>query len=376
MYGATVIFLGQSEAPLMIAPYLKSLRHGQVFTVMTARVRGRRGSTLVGYSLLGAPLEYLLAATVMNAPAGAADGQADVARPARPDDASRVEEAADAEHEAIAQIDVREVRDEESTNAIDAIGRGAMAGGRIAVTVGALLIAFVALIAMANGILGGDRQLVRVRGPDLREAARLGARAAGLAARGARGREAVEAGAWIGEKTVLNEFVAYASFGPEVDYLSDGHGRGRDVRPGRLRELHLDRHPDRHPRLAGAGTTRRRWPGSDCARCSPAASPTSPTPPSPASSSRCSRANARRSLGRSARMALMTRGKRAGVKQKQGFRWSLLLLAISTTVCVVAWDTSCTPPSTSAARPATGAMRRGGTSASLPWERLPACSSR
>ena len=69
MYASTVIFLGQSEAPLMIAPYLRSLRRGQLFTIMSAGFAAAAGSTLVGYSLLGAPLEYLLAATVMNAPA-------------------------------------------------------------------------------------------------------------------------------------------------------------------------------------------------------------------------------------------------------------------------------------------------------------------
>ena len=69
VFAATVIFLGQSEAPLMIAPWLRSLRKGQVFTVMVGGFTAAAGSTLVGYSLLGAPLEYLLAATVMNAPA-------------------------------------------------------------------------------------------------------------------------------------------------------------------------------------------------------------------------------------------------------------------------------------------------------------------
>ena len=147
MYGATVIFLGQSEAPLMIAPYLKSLRRGQLFTVMVAGFAAAAGSTLVGYSLLGAPLEYLLAATVMNAPAALL-----MAKLMWPDGTADDLEV-DLE-EADQEIDVRAVRDEESSNPIDAIGRGALAGGRIAVTVGALLIAFVSLIAMANGILG------------------------------------------------------------------------------------------------------------------------------------------------------------------------------------------------------------------------------
>ena len=209
MYGATVIFLGQSEAPLMIAPYLKSLRQGQLFTVMTAGFAAAAGSTLVGYSLLGAPLEYLLAATVMNAPAALL-----MAKLMWPDGVDDVEG-----EERVEEADVREVRDEESTNVIDAIGRGTMAGAKIAVTVGALLIAFVALIAMADGILGGiggwfgydDLTFEKVLGWLLAPLAWL---------LGVPWSEAAQAGAWIGEKTVLNEFVAYASFGPEVANLS------------------------------------------------------------------------------------------------------------------------------------------------------------
>lgn len=64
-----VIFLGQSEAPLMIAPLLPKISRQQLFALMTGGFAAAAGSTLVGYSLLGAPLPYLLAASVMNAPA-------------------------------------------------------------------------------------------------------------------------------------------------------------------------------------------------------------------------------------------------------------------------------------------------------------------
>ncbi|SEC32785.1 concentrative nucleoside transporter, CNT family [Nocardioides exalbidus] len=215
MYGATVIFLGQSEAPLMIAPYLRSLRRGQLFTVMTAGFAAAAGSTLVGYSLLGAPLEYLLAATVMNAPASLL--MAKVMWPDSTPDDDELEGATPVDSDD--EVDVRHVRDEESSNVIDAIGRGAIAGGRIAVTVGGLLIAFIALIAMADGILaavggwfGAD---------DLTFEGILGRALAPLAwLLGVPWSESVQAGSWIGEKTVLNEFVAFANFGPEVDGLS------------------------------------------------------------------------------------------------------------------------------------------------------------
>ena len=202
-----------SEAPLMIAPWLRSLRKGQFFTIMATGFAAAAGSTLVGYSLLGAPLEYLLAATVMNAPAALLMAKImwPDSTPADPDD-DEVEAAAE-------ETDVRSVRDKDSRNLIDAVGRGAMAGGRIAVTVGALLIAFIALIAMANGILGGIGGWFGA--DDLTFEQLLGWALAPLAwLLGVPWSEAVDAGSWIGQKTVLNEFVAYADFGPQVDTVS------------------------------------------------------------------------------------------------------------------------------------------------------------
>ncbi|MDX6317254.1 MAG: concentrative nucleoside transporter, family [Nocardioidaceae bacterium] len=224
LFAATVIFLGQSEAPLMIAPYLRGLTTAQMFTVMTSGFAAASGSTLVGYSLLGAPLKYLLAATVMNAPAGLLmaklvwpdSTEERAARADGPDAASRSDEP---DGEAATDVDVRTVRDEESANAIDALGRGALAGGRIAVTVGALLIAFVALIALANGILSGVGGWFGVDSLTFQRL--VGWAFAPLAwLLGVPWSEAVQAGSYMGQKTVLNEFVAYASFGPHVHELS------------------------------------------------------------------------------------------------------------------------------------------------------------
>lgn len=263
LFASTVIFLGQSEAPLMIAPYLRGLSTAQLFTVMSSGFAAVAGSTLVGYSLLGAPLEYLLAATVMNAPAGLL-----MAKIMWPDSTPEQEPTATPELAATRQpqsgitpgstgstaagegsrrgrqqttaavsasdrgeqepspaagspgnIDVRAVRDEDSANAIDAIGRGAIAGGKIAVTVGALLIAFVALIAMANGILSGIGGWFGQ--DDLTFEKLLGWVVSPLAwLLGVPWSEATEAGSYIGQKTVLNEFVAYAQFGPNIGDLS------------------------------------------------------------------------------------------------------------------------------------------------------------
>ena len=206
VYAATVIFLGQTEAPLLISPYLQRLTRSELFAVMTAGFAAVAGSTLVGYALLGAPLEYLLAASLMNAP-----GALLMAKIMLPE--------TEAETEATAGS-VRDVRDEESANVIDATGRGALAGGRIAAIVAAMLIAFVSLIAMANGVLGGVGGWL---GDDTLSFEKiLGYAFAPVAwAIGVPWGEAQEAGNLIGLKTVLNEFVAFAELGKQVDQLSE-----------------------------------------------------------------------------------------------------------------------------------------------------------
>jgi CNT family concentrative nucleoside transporter len=203
LYAATVIFLGQSEAPLMIQSYLNRLTRSELFVVMTAGFASVAGSTLVGYTLLGAPLPYLLAATVMNAP-----GALWVAKTMFPETEERTEEE-----------NVRDVRDTESANVIDATARGAISGGRIAVIVGCLLIAFISLIALANGLLSGIGGWFGYDGLTFQKV--LGWIFAPVAwLIGVSWNEAAQAGTYIGEKTVLNEFVAFAQFGPHVKELS------------------------------------------------------------------------------------------------------------------------------------------------------------
>ncbi len=220
MYAAVVVFLGMSEAPLLISPYLKRLTASQTFTIVVAGLTAASGSTLVGYALLGAPLPYLLAATVMNAPAALV-----MAKIIWPDTVREPVEAGgtvpDAETEAknARDFDVRQVRDEESANVLDALARGALAGGKIAVTIAALLIAFVALIALINGIIGGVAGLFGADGVTFQQL--LGYAMAPVAwLLGVPWSEAVTAGQFIGLKTVLNEFIAYGEFGAQAGQLS------------------------------------------------------------------------------------------------------------------------------------------------------------
>jgi hypothetical protein len=246
MFATTVIFLGQSEAPLMIAPYLPGLSTAQMFTIMTSGFTAAAGSTLVGYSLLGAPLPYLLAATVMNAPAGLL-----MAKMIWPDSTEDPgfgpEEPAEGSGdpaEPAADFDVRTVRDEESANAIDALGRGALAGGRIAVHRGRPADRLHSVHRAGERDLVECRRLVRCRRSHLPAPRRVGVRASCLVAgraveRSSRGR--LLHGAEDSPQRVRRLRVLRASRRPAVPRDS-GH---RHVRAGRLREFRVDRHPDR-----------------------------------------------------------------------------------------------------------------------------------
>ncbi|WJZ03338.1 NupC/NupG family nucleoside CNT transporter [Corynebacterium freiburgense] len=199
VWASTVIFLGQSEAPLVISPYLPKLTRSELFTCMTGGFASVAGSTLIGYSLLGAPLEYLLAASLMNAP-----GSLIVAKAFWPET-----------EESDLDASVRHVRDTESKNIIDAIGSGAMAGGRIAIAVGCLLIAFIAFIAMISAVLQGIGGIFGQENWSLEGLFGLiFAPAAWLI--GVPWEDAQLVGNFIGEKTIINEFVGFTSFGPHI----------------------------------------------------------------------------------------------------------------------------------------------------------------
>ena len=139
------IFLGPTEAPLVVRPYIERMTDSELFTVMVGGMASVAGSTLVGYSLLGAPLEYLLAATFMTAPAALL--MAKIMMPETREPESRTPAPEDQEV-------TPEDHFAEYSNVIDAAARGAADGLRLALNVGAMLIAFVSLIALLNLILG------------------------------------------------------------------------------------------------------------------------------------------------------------------------------------------------------------------------------
>ncbi|MFS0863110.1 NupC/NupG family nucleoside CNT transporter [Fredinandcohnia sp. 179-A 10B2 NHS] len=203
MSAAANIFVGQTEAPLVIRPYIAKMTKSELFAVMTGGLASVAGSVLVGYALLGVPLEYLLAASFMAAPAGLI-----LAKIIIPEtDHSEVQE-------------FKMENDSESANVIDAAARGASDGLSLALNVGAMLLAFIALIALINGILGGIGGLFGY--PSLSLEAILGVVFSPIAfAVGVPWAEAITAGSFIGQKLVLNEFVAYSSFAPQIPSLSE-----------------------------------------------------------------------------------------------------------------------------------------------------------
>lgn len=199
---AANIFVGQTEAPLVIRPFINGMTRSELFAVMSGGLASVAGSTLAGYALLGVPLEYLIAASFMAAPAGLI--MAKIMIP-------ETEEVADREF-------VME-KDDQAVNVVDAAARGASDGLQLALNVGAMLLAFIALIALLNGALGGITGWFGFEGVTIQGI--LGFVFAPLAwAIGVPWAEAVQAGSFIGQKLVLNEFVAYTAFAPEIPNLS------------------------------------------------------------------------------------------------------------------------------------------------------------
>ncbi|MEA3320324.1 MAG: NupC/NupG family nucleoside CNT transporter [Bacillota bacterium] len=200
------IFVGQTEAPLVIRPYIAGMTKSELFAVMTGGLASVAGSVLFGYAALGIPLEYLLAASFMAAPGGLIMAK------------MLIPETEEPKNDTNAQIG--ESEEDRATNVIDAAARGASDGLKLALNVGAMLLAFIALIALINGILGGIGGWFGAENFSLDYI--LGYLFAPLAfVIGIPWSEAVAAGNLIGQKLVLNEFVAYSTFSAQIDMFSE-----------------------------------------------------------------------------------------------------------------------------------------------------------
>jgi CNT family concentrative nucleoside transporter len=199
LYAAANTLVGQSESPLVVRGYLRALTDAQIFTLMVVGMAGVAGSILAAYAQLGVRIEYLLAAAFMSAPGGLL--MAKLVMPDPPPDPAQaaVEDAAAGDFH------------DRAPNLITAIFNGAEDGVKLAVSVAAMLIVFVALVALANGILGAVAGLFGQ--PDLTFQRILGWLFAPLMALlNVPWAEAARAGELFGEKLVLNEFVAYLRY--------------------------------------------------------------------------------------------------------------------------------------------------------------------
>ena len=209
---AANIFVGQSESPLVIKPYLANLTPSQLFLIMTVGMAGVAGTILGAYaSMIGAQLlPYLLAASFMSAPGGIL--MAKMIMPDDPPGSGELPlEGGATEDE---QVDVAETFEEgqQPANIIMAAAQGAQTGVKLAVAVGAMVLAFVALVALANGLLGGLGNMVGI--PDLSFQRLIGyVFQPVMFLIGVPWNEAGTAGGLFGTKLVLNEFVAFIDLG-------------------------------------------------------------------------------------------------------------------------------------------------------------------
>ncbi|PIE26971.1 MAG: nucleoside transporter [Micrococcales bacterium] len=259
---AANVFVGQTEAPLVIKPYIKNLTHSSLFAVMVGGLSTVAGSVLVGYSLLGAKLEYLIAASFMAAPGALLMAKMimpeteDISHELEVDTGRAHESHAEKKHESASHgeskegtaaaesaataatatatadetgdgaatdtgkitgaektADDAEEEEGEHRNVIDAAAAGAAEGLQLALNIGGMLLAFISLIALLNLIIGGVGGWFGA--DDLTFEQILGwLFAPVMFVIGVPWDEAIRAGSFIGQKIVVNEFVAFSKFGP------------------------------------------------------------------------------------------------------------------------------------------------------------------
>jgi len=197
------IFVGQTEAPLVVKPYIPNMTHSELFAVMVGGMATVAGSVLAGYVLLGVELRYLLAASFMAAPGGFL-----MAKMMIPETEEIVEDSEEIE-----------LKFDEHVNVIDAAAAGASSGMALALNVGAMVLAFVGLIALINAILAWAGSLVGFESLSLQLL--LGYAFQPLAfLLGIPWEETNLAGSLIGQKLVFNEFVAFVSLTEQMESLS------------------------------------------------------------------------------------------------------------------------------------------------------------
>ena len=257
---AASIFMGQTEAPLTIRPFLPKMTQSELMTVMTSGMAHISGGIMAAYILFGIEAKHLLTAVIMTAPGTLMMAKMFVPETEQPETIGTV------------KLEVEKT----DVNVIDAAGRGTSEGLHLALNVGAMLISFLALVALVNALLGAAGLWVHQYVPivswtvhawlgtsldQLSLQAILGWVFGPIAwALGVPWRDAGTIGSLLGTRMVLNEFVAYSQLGAAQGVARSALVHHRDLRAVRLRQLLVDRHPDRRHRRAGAVAAARSGP--------------------------------------------------------------------------------------------------------------------
>ena len=204
MSSAANIFVGQTEAPLVVRPFIPHMTSSELFAIMVGGLASIAGSVMAGYAGMGVDLKYLLAASFMAAPGGLLMAKIMLPETSKPNE------------------DLHDVDAEDTgyANVFDAAASGAASGMQLALNVGAMLLSFIALIAMFNGLIGWTAGLFGYENVTFEGI--LGYVLQPLAwAIGVPWEEAQLAGSFIGQKMVVNEFVAYLNFLENQSQLSE-----------------------------------------------------------------------------------------------------------------------------------------------------------
>jgi len=193
----TTIFLGQNEIPAIVKPFVDKLNRNELFTAICSGMASIAGSMLIGYAGMGVPIDYLLAASLMAIPGGIL-----FARLLSP-----------ATEESQVTFENLSFSETPPKSIIEAAATGAMTGLKIAAGVATVVMAFVAIIALLNGMLGGIGGWFGIESLSLEGL--FGYALAPLAwMMGVEWQDATLAGSLIGQKLAINEFVAYLNFSP------------------------------------------------------------------------------------------------------------------------------------------------------------------
>ncbi|MFS0688501.1 nucleoside transporter C-terminal domain-containing protein [Sporosarcina sp. 179-K 8C2 HS] len=202
------IFLGMTQSAISVKPYISRMSRSQIFAIMVGGLASVSGAVLIGLAAMGIPIKYLLSAAIMSAPAGLMLAKLIIPEtdPLNPNEWK--------------EMDDYMGDSKKDSNIMDVIINGSREGLNLAVNAGIILISIIGLVALLNGILGGVGSLVGF--PGLSFETIMGYIFAPIALIiGIPWSEALAAGNLLGQKMILNEFVAFTSLSTMMEQFSE-----------------------------------------------------------------------------------------------------------------------------------------------------------